>query len=332
MDKNSTSFWADIKKFEDILTKDPNSYCFAPLSELYRKLGLLDDAIGVAQRGTDVHPEYVGGYMALGRAFYEKGVREKSKEALERVARATPENLLAQKILFQIYYDEGNTPAAERALQLLVTFNPEDVESRLTLESIQKSTATIEELAPVTALSEEISIETETGALPGEEAFAVAIDSPSAGMPSDGDFTEVVDFDEAFQNLDEVDEAEGSESPSGVFRPSPLPTLTLAELYASQGFQRQALSVYEELLRVDPENAGLLERVNSLRRTLDDDSKSTFTSSGDSGNGAAEVYNEAVSPDNGTEVCIASEMSQEQMILETLEDLLNSIGRVKECR
>ena len=169
MDKNSTSFWADIKKFEDILAKDPNSYCFAPLSELYRKLGLLDDAIGVAQRGTDVHPEYVGGYMALGRAYYEKGVREKSKEALERVARATPENLLAQKILFQIYYDEGNTPAAERALQLLVTFNPEDVESRLMLESIRKSVAPTVEHVSVPTMADEISGEAETIALPEEE-------------------------------------------------------------------------------------------------------------------------------------------------------------------
>jgi tetratricopeptide (TPR) repeat protein len=332
MDKNTTSFWADIKKFEDLLTKDPNSYCFAPLSELYRKLGLLDDAIGVAQRGTDVHPEYVGGYMALGRAYYEKGMREKSKEALERVARATPENLLAQKILFQIFYDEGNTPAAEHALQLLVTFNPEDIESRLTLESIQKSTATMEKLAPVTALTEETSGETETEAIPKDDAFAVAICSPSAGIPADANFIEAVDFDEAFLNLDAVDEAGECETPVSVFRPSPLPTLTLAELYASQGFQRQALSVYEELLREDPENVGLLERVHFLRQNFDDDAKSTFTSSGDSGNGIAGKVSEAVLPDNGTKLSFASEISQEQKILETLENLLNSIGRVKECR
>jgi tetratricopeptide (TPR) repeat protein len=332
MDKNSTSFWADIKKFEDILAKDPNSYCFAPLSELYRKLGLLDDAIGVAQRGTDVHPEYVGGYMALGRAYFEKGMREKSKEALERVAKATPENLLAQKLLFQIYNDEGNTSAAERALQLLVSFNPEDVESRLMLESIRKSVSSTEDLVSVPTMADEISGEAQTVALPEEELAPVTTCLPASGIDTDAEFTEIIDSEETFLSLDEMDEEGETTALSESFRPSPLPTLTLAELYASQGFQRQALNVYEELLREDPENVRLLERVDSLRRSLDDDSKSTITFPGDSGNGFAEEITEAVLPNNEKVVSLASLMSYEQMVLETLEDWLNSIRRVKECR
>ena len=35
MEQEGPSFWSDIKKYEDALDKDPNSYCFAPLSELY---------------------------------------------------------------------------------------------------------------------------------------------------------------------------------------------------------------------------------------------------------------------------------------------------------
>jgi tetratricopeptide (TPR) repeat protein len=332
MDKNSTSFWADIKKFEDILAKDANSYCFAPLSELYRKLGLLDDAIGVAQRGTDVHPEYVGGYMALGRAYFEKGVREKSKEALERVAKATPENLLAQKLLFQIYNDEGNTSAAERALQLLVSFNPEDVESRLMLESIRKSVASTEEFVSTPTMADEISGEAKTVPLPEEELAPVTTRLPVSGIDADADFTEIIDSEETFLSLDDIDEEGENKAPSGSFRPSPLPTLTLAELYASQGFQRQALNVYEDLLREDPENVRLLERVDSLRRSLDDDSKSTITFSGDSGNVFSEKITEAELPDNEKVASLSSVMTCEQMVLKTLEDWLNSIRRVKECR
>jgi tetratricopeptide (TPR) repeat protein len=331
MEKESTSFWADIKKYEDILAKDPRSYCFAPLSELYRKLGLLDDAIGVALRGTEVHPEYVGGYMALGRAYYEKGQREKSKEALERVAKATPENFLAQKTLFQIYNDEGNTSSAERALQLLVGFYPEDVESRLILESMRKSAASRDELVSEPVLVGEPSGEAERNKLQAEQLFEESLLTPGPVIFAGVDSNEVIDSGESLLSLDmEDEEVEGSES-SDTFRPSPLPTLTLAELYASQGFQRQALGVYEELLREEPENTVLLERVDILRRCLDDNEKSMAPFPGDSGScysgtsGAELYYRETME-------CFEKEASREQMILEKMEDWLNSIRRLRECR
>ena len=106
MTQEMHSFWTDIKKYEDILAKDPNSYCFAQLSELYRKTGLLDDAIHVAKRGIEVHPDYVGGHLALGRAYFDKGQKSDSRAVLELVARMTPENYTAQKLLSQIYQEQ----------------------------------------------------------------------------------------------------------------------------------------------------------------------------------------------------------------------------------
>ena len=134
MEQEGPSFWLDIKKYEDTLARDPNSYCFAPLSELYRKLGLLDDAINVAKRGCEIHPDYVGGHMALGRALFEKGMKEESRMALEKVIRVTPDNLLAQRVLSQIYIDAGNTVAAEKSLKVILSQNPDDLESKILLE------------------------------------------------------------------------------------------------------------------------------------------------------------------------------------------------------
>ena len=128
MEQEGPSFWADIKKFEDTLEKDPNSHCFAPLSELYRKVGMVDDAINIAKRGCELHPEYVGGYMALGRAFFEKGMNAECRQALEKVVRVTPDNLLAQKILGQIYIDAGDVAAAEKSLKTILAQNPDDTE------------------------------------------------------------------------------------------------------------------------------------------------------------------------------------------------------------
>ncbi|MRR53559.1 MAG: tetratricopeptide repeat protein [Deltaproteobacteria bacterium] len=277
MEKESTSFWADIKKYEDNLTKDPNSYCFAPLSELYRKLGLLDDAVAVAKQGIATHPLYVGGFMALGRALYEKGSRDEAKAALEKVVLATPENLLAQRILSQIYQEEGNLPAAERALQLLVTFNPEDTESSIALEVLQKSMHVSADCNPLAApspdLVENSSKETSEVFCSAEEAH-LSVPTQLEEVPESSDAEN--SLDQSWFADDSFSFAETPETETGIL---PLPTVTLAELYEVQGFLEKALDVYQDLLKKDPESHLLQERVTALSIRLAGESNLTLTES-----------------------------------------------------
>lgn len=331
MDKESTSFWAEIKKYEDILAKDPKSYCFAPLSELYRKIGLIDDAIGVAQRGTDIHPEYIGGYMALGRAYFEKGLKDKSKEALERVAKATPENILAQKILSQIYFDEGNTHAAENALQLLVTFNPEDVESRLTLDAMRKSSTPPDDSVTVSDAEDGVALGKVEDALSEDAGFFREVEPPSTEETSLS-FRHDTGADGPFFGIKEGDVAEEIMGAETIPQPSPLPTLTLAELYASQGFYRQALDVYGELLHREPENQLLHERIDSLLRLLNEDSEGMVQVPEETMR-PPEVFHDESLPLSGEKDSFrVTETNPEQMILDAFEEWLSSIRRIRECR
>ena len=50
-----------LKKYQE----DPSSRVFAPLAESYRKAGLADEAIEIAREGLRVHPNFVGGRVAL---------------------------------------------------------------------------------------------------------------------------------------------------------------------------------------------------------------------------------------------------------------------------
>ena len=50
-----------LKKYQE----DPTSRVFAPLAEAYRKAGLIDEAIEIAREGLRVHPNFVGGRVAL---------------------------------------------------------------------------------------------------------------------------------------------------------------------------------------------------------------------------------------------------------------------------
>lgn len=272
MEQEGPSFWADIKKFEDTLEKDPNSYCFAPLSELYRKVGMVDDAISIATRGCELHPEYVGGYMALGRAFFEKGMNAECRQALEKVIRVTPDNLLAQKILGQIYIDAGDVAAAEESLKTILAQNPDDTESRILLNSLSRIAGAREQPAAETEEKHTSEIEI-TGIEKACNEFLTGEDDEEIV-----DLSELEIVEELTEETEQVEElpysSESDQIVPDIFsggeteRKDPLLTVTLAELYVSQGFLERAKAIYSELLEADPDNAELKNRIVMLGEVL----------------------------------------------------------------
>lgn len=317
MEKDTTSFWTDIKKFEDQLAKDPHSYCFAPLSELYRKLGLIDDALNVARRGAEIHPDYIGGHIALGRAYYEKGLYPDAKQSLEKVARATPENLLAQKLLFRIYQEEGNAVAAEQALQLVVAFNPEDQESSAALEAIRR--------AEIQSETEECLLEEPAlagSALPHDDEPSdieqlQPFDIPDEGIEDPAESGLLLDFG------DQDEEPGENDAPDSLAEPVPMQTATLAELYVSQGFYDKALEVYRDMERVAPGDPDIKARIDSVCRLIQE--------TGDTASQGPVAANEVCAAGSDTasaEVNCRPEMA----LVEELEKWLQSIGRRKQCQ
>lgn len=336
MEKDSTSFWADIKKYEDTLARDPNSYCFAPLSEVYRRLGLLDDAISTASRGVEIHPEYVGGYMALGRAYHEKGMRREARESLEKVARATPENLLAQKLLSQIFLEEGNILAAEKALNLLISFNPEDTESRLALEALQRGKSSRggtelvlgESAGAAHAEADVDSTEGDAG-LGIMEREGVELSTSIEHQADD----QIQDYDFSFDDQDDSSAPVPGEDEG---ESAPLSTLTLAELYEAQGYHEKAMAVYRELLTNDPESPELGRRVALLQARTESvrGAVSLATATDLYEDIRPEQFPGAVPPSGACpEKCeaeISRPVSREEVV-ETLEKWLVSIRRERAC-
>lgn len=324
------SIWSEIKKYEDILVKDPRSFCFAQLSELYRKIGLLDDAIFVANRGVEIHPEYVGGLLALGRAYLEKGLKANSREALERVAAMAPDNYIAHKLLSLMYLEQNERVLAQKTLGKVLELNPGDVECRVSLEALSRSAESDvaspqwqgneEDLEEADIVDDDLLLPEgwsdgllvspperdgagapavpppdlapwETGtvaAAAGEGAERPVAEPPGAdllpdllaGLPtpeeSPGAASPAAGGDAApeadlFAALDEwstgtvPEPAPAAEAP----RPAdagrnPLSTATLAEIYLSQGFHAQALTIYRELLRDEPDSARLRQRIADI--------------------------------------------------------------------
>ena len=267
MENDTTSFWIDIKKYEDILERDPNSYCFAPLAELYRKLGLLDDALAIAERGNKRHPEFVSGCLALGRAYLDKGMNEQGLAFLEKVVRSTPENLVAQKLLSQLYIGRGEIQAAENALDIILSLNPDDLESKVVKESLTRARQ-----------EEEESIRRASQVARG----AAALQQPEPAADDSELIIEDAELLEELSDEDLVGEVEASDSdfawvageeepPVASHGKDPLTTGTLAELYASQGFVDKAMGIYRELLESNPHNDEVRQRLRQLETLAAED-------------------------------------------------------------
>ena len=207
--KKDASFWSDIKSLDERLKRDPDSFCFARLSEIYLKVGLVSDALHTARAGVARHPGYLAGQRSLGLACNAAGLRDEACSILERVTAAIPEDVEAQKVLAELYVASGNRAAAVRSYSLVMEFMPDDRVAASRLEALEQ--AADEDFRPLPALQ------------------------PVAAVQASDD-DDIIELSESDIYEDETGEMEASGLPVMGIAPSseshdPLSTLTLAELY-----------------------------------------------------------------------------------------------------
>ena len=70
-----------IEEYQIILMRNPNAKVFAPLAEAYRKMGLLQQALEICERGVKYNPEYPSGLVAYGKKFFSNLKSTKMQKA-----------------------------------------------------------------------------------------------------------------------------------------------------------------------------------------------------------------------------------------------------------
>lgn len=120
-----------LKKLE----KEPNSLIFLQLAEEYRKESYYDDALFICEEGLRRHPNYWSARVALGRIHKEMGHVDQAREELEKVIQAVPDNLLANKLLGDIYMGLELDEEALKRYKLVQMLTPADGE---VINNIQK--------------------------------------------------------------------------------------------------------------------------------------------------------------------------------------------------
>lgn len=220
---------SQINKYTEQLVTDPKSRVFVPLSDLYRKMGQYDEAIAVAQEGLKHHPHYVAGKMALARAHFENGDTDQAREILESVHRTSPDNILANRILSEVYLQAGEKQLALPLLKQLVALDPNDSKSKELLSSLQTGAS------PTTKT-------------PVESKPAPVLQPPKPSTPPPA--------------------TPPSQTKTSAFAQPKTNTATLANLYRSQGHYDKALEIYRELSAKEPMNAEFKKAVFDLESLM----------------------------------------------------------------
>jgi tetratricopeptide (TPR) repeat protein len=216
----------------EMLVKDPYSTIFAALSDIYRTFGLLEEAVAVAQKGSEMLPSYAPGFVSLGRALAEKGDPAKASDAYRKALALDSVNLAALTGLASSCLGCGQKEEALALLNQAQSIDPDD-EVVNQLFTVVKKLAAIP--SPVT------SFDLHDSFVPPSQA-PLEITKSVMG--------------------EKVDLATGS---------APLPsiaTATLADIYIKQGFPERAIKVFRDLLEEDPGNAEIRQRLDALLQQI----------------------------------------------------------------
>lgn len=118
-----------IEEYQLILLKNPRSPVFAALAEAYRKMGLIDEALEVTQRGIKHNPEFVSGLVAHAKILLDLKNYTEALVHLKKAHALKPENILALRLMAILHIKLKEHQKALVCQKKLLILNPNDEEA-----------------------------------------------------------------------------------------------------------------------------------------------------------------------------------------------------------
>lgn len=146
---------SEVERYLRIFQENPDSRVFAPLADMYRRLGRLKEAEDICREGLLRHPYYAGGKVALAHILLEAGRYDEALKETESVVTYYPDNLLARKILIRVLGAMNQIDSARREYEALKHLAPL-VAGDPELERALQGRPSIQEL-PLQPLPREVS-------------------------------------------------------------------------------------------------------------------------------------------------------------------------------
>lgn len=130
-----------IEKYQILLQKDPKSQVFAPLTEAYRKMGLLEEAFRIAVRGVQFNPQFGGGRIALAKVFLDRENLQGAVNELEKAVELSPDNIMAHALLAECYLKSKRPKEALRSFKMVLFLSPNNEKAQKAVRKLESLTA-----------------------------------------------------------------------------------------------------------------------------------------------------------------------------------------------
>lgn len=116
-------------RYQSDYEKNPRSRVFAPLAEMYRKVGMVEKAMEILVLGIKYNPDYVMGYLGLGFCYYDIKQYKLSYDTIKNLIESHRDNLRLQKLFVDVCMALNFYEEALSTCKYLVFINPRDKES-----------------------------------------------------------------------------------------------------------------------------------------------------------------------------------------------------------
>lgn len=300
-----------LLKYKLQLEKNPRSAVFAPLAELYRKSGMLDEALRILKNGIRHNPNYIAGYLTLSACYFDLGQFPMSYATLRPIVENQRDNIRLQTLFARVCVELGHHEEALDAYKYLLFLNPRDkaialkvreLEDRLerpvsaplkpeqvvfqTNNIFSEITEEIDEWQQVNFSGRSPAVIDEKWEMeqthPQEKVLEFVASLEEAGAvinePEVQQGSTLLNFKRStsgdYEDLDVEEHAENS---------MPLVTHTLVELYSKQGYYKKALEILDKILELNPKDQRSLDKRKEICQLQ------LLSDQGKTGNGEAEL-------------------------------------------
>lgn len=130
-----------IEKYQILLQKDPKSQVFAPLTEAYRKMGLIEEAFRIAVRGVQFNPNFAGGRIALAKVFLDRDNLSGAIDELEKSVELSSDNILAHQTLGECYLRSKRPKDALKSFKMVLFLAPANEKAAKAVKKLESLTA-----------------------------------------------------------------------------------------------------------------------------------------------------------------------------------------------
>ena len=279
----------DERALDDLFEKyrlAPNSYVFVPLADACRKIGRLDEALEICNRGVERHPGYASGHIVKGKCLYDRGDFDRARDTFEGVLDLDDNNLVALMFLGMIDAGAGRLDSARGYFQKILAIDPDNQEIKLTLREVEErgqdqrgddrdidQPSSRDDVSGPDGRGDDDTMQDGYGDVvleAGDTEDLMPADkdettAPETDRSPDGETPDVIrptrDEADSDADLSEGSDEELVVSDEPIESSAELASITLADIFASQGYVSKAARIYGEVLKKEPGN-------NAVRRKL----------------------------------------------------------------